>query len=176
MRHVLIMFVGVMVLALAGSANAAVMQGDTELDLMGGWGSFNSANNGDLDLLILSASVGYFLTDNIQVSGSLLGAWLEVEDTDTSVLGVGGKAKYHFMPENQYVPYVGVQVYYSTIDEEDLGDDSGIYWGPVVGVRCELNEYNDFYAEYQYQMYEGDIGDVLDDANMILFGIIHQFK
>ena len=175
MRRNLILMCGIS-LIVAFTANASVKQADTEIDFLGGWSTFNFEDNGDLDLLFLSSSVGYFMTDNVQISGSLLGAWLDIEDEDLEIWGIGGKAKYHFTPEKQYVPYVGAQISYTNVDVEDTGDEDGILWGPMFGLRYELNEYNDFYVEYQYQMYDGDIGDIIDDASMIVFGIVHRFE
>jgi predicted porin len=91
------------------------------------------------------------------------------------------------MPTNQWVPYVGAQIMYvsADVDTKHLptfvsdvidGTSDGTLWGPLVGIRYELNENNDFYAEYQYQIWEGDIGNLWDDGHAILLGIIHQFK
>jgi len=193
-----LVLLSVLGLAFAGVANAAVQQGDTELDVLGGWLTENGDDgSGDFDALFLSASVGYFFTDNIQGQVGAMGAWTEFDDEDTDVYGIGVRGKYHFMPTNQWVPYVGLQlmwVDYSADLEEDeetpaeeeeeivLGasdddeDGDGILWGPLVGLRYELNEKNDFFVEYQYHLWEGDIGDVLDDGHCLFVGLIHQFK
>ena len=44
--------------------------------------------------------------------------------------------------------------------------------------RGLLSEYanNDFFAEYQYHMWEGDAGDAIDDGHGLFFGLVHQFK
>jgi hypothetical protein len=52
----------------------------------------------------------------------------------------------------------------------------GIMWGPLVGIRYELNAYNDFYVQYEYQLFEGDLGKLWEDGHMLVAGIIHQFK
>jgi len=166
-------------LALTLGANAAVKEGDTEIDLLAGWSNLNFEDNGDMDTFFLSSSVGYFLTNNIQVSGAFLGAWLDIDDIDMDVYGIGGKVKYHFRPENQYVPYIGAQIYWSKadVDIDNISEDEdGILWGPMVGLRYQLNEYNHFYVEYQYQMFQGGIDDFVDDGNLIVFGIVHRFK
>jgi len=161
-------------LCLAGVASASVQQGDTELDFLGGFFTANGEDSGDdVDVLFLSAALGYFLTDNIQVQGAAMGAWLS-NGEDLDVYAIGGRAKYHFMPTNQWVPYVGGQIFWGNAENGD--DVDGTIWGPVLGLRYELNEYNDFFAEYQYLMFEGDLGDAVDDAHGIFLGIIHQFK
>ena len=64
------------------------------------------------------------------------------------------------MPTNQWVPYVGGQLPVGRCRSTDGGDGDGTLWGPVVGLRYELNANNDFFVEYQYHMWEGDVGDL----------------
>jgi len=178
----LLILLSVITVVFAGVASASVQQGDTELDFLGGFMTQNSTDGGpDVDSWFLSGAVGYFLTDNIQVAGAAMGAWTEVTvpgaSIDIDIYGIGGKAKYHFMPTNQWVPYVGGQALWATVDLDAAGDADGMLWGPLAGLRYELNAYNDFYVEYQYQMWEGDIADIgLDDGHALLVGIVHQFK
>lgn len=167
-------------LVFAGVANASVQQGDTEIDFLGGLTSQNGDNGGpDIDSFFLSGAVGYFFTDNIQGQVAVMGAWTSVDvgstDIDVDVYGIGLRGKYHFMPTNQWVPYVGGQLMWASVDF-DTGDGDGMMWGPVLGVRYELNATNDFYVEYQYQLWEGDVGDYMDDGHLLTAGIIHQFK
>lgn len=174
-------------LVFAGVAGASVKQGDTELDFLAGFTTQNGVDSGpDFDMWFASASLGYFLTDNIQVQAAAMGALTKTEfahsSIDVDVWGIGGRAKYHFMPTNQLVPYIGAQLMWVTADVDTSPDSTlegttdGTLWGPLVGARYELNEHNDLYVEYQYQIWEGDVGDVLDDGHTILLGIIHQFK
>ena len=206
-------------LAFAGVASAAVQQGDTELDFLGAWMSQNFQEDGDMDSLFVMGRLGYFMTDNVQVSVGAFGSWNEVDlgdgytiydeefeeevsidlqadDVEINVYGLGAGVKYHFMPTNQWVPYIGAQVFWVNVEmdvtgtrtvvdgeETDTGsgslvdsDDDGMLWGPVAGMRYELNAYNDFFVEYQYHIWDGDIGDILDDGHLLFVGLIHQFK
>lgn len=174
MKRWLILF-SVGCLAVAGAASASVQQGDTELDALGTYLNLDSQGGGDLDAFLLSAGVGYFVTDNVQIQGAALGLWTDMDGDDLDIWAVGGRAKYHFMPTNQWVPYAGGQVMWANADSGG-GDVDGVLWGPLVGVRYELNAYNDFFVEGQYHMWEGDIGDALDDGFGIFVGIVHQFK
>jgi len=163
-------------LAFAGVANASVQQGDTELDALGGWISQDGEDSdSDFDSFFVSAAMGYFITDNIQVGPAVIGAWTEIGDLDVDIWAVGAKAKYHFMPTNQWVPYVGGQILFADVDY-DVADGDGTLWGPVAGLRYELNAYNDFFVEFQYHLWEGDIGDVIDDGMGLFVGLVHQFK
>lgn len=183
-------------LAFAGVASAAVQQGDTELDFLGGFLTENGDGNGtgDFDSLFLSAALGYFFTDNIQGQVAALGAWTSYDesasqgdfDVDLDVYGIGLRGKYHFMPTNQWVPYVGLQLFWADVSYDEPGNEGdydvdGMMWGPVLGLRYELNASNDFYVEYQYHIWELDApstvdGDILDDGHALLVGLIHQFK
>ncbi len=168
--------------AVTGAANAAVQQGDTELDALGAWMMQNGADDfEDIDVFFLSAGIGYFVTDNVQVQGAALGAWTDISGEDLDIWAIGGRAKYHFMPTNQWVPYIGGQVMWANADvdsaELEIDDDiDGVLWGPVAGLRYELNAYNDFFVEYQYHMWSGDIDDVIDDGHGLFVGLVHQFK
>ena len=203
-------------LVVSGAATAAVQQGDTELDALGAWMSQSGEGVAeDFDTFFLMARLGYFLTDNVQVSGLAFGSWNESgftlsetfeegevtgtaqEKTTINVdaYGLGAGVKYHFMPTNQWVPYIGVQaawvdteVEYDAKYTETFGDEvfsdrekesvdaDGWMWGPTLGLRYELNAYNDFFVEYQYHIWSGDIGDILDDGHGLFVGLIHQFK
>lgn len=163
-------------LAFAGVANASVQKGDTEISALGGWITENTKDSGDdVTVWFLTGAVGYFVTDNIQVSGAAMWASMELGGDDIDVWGLGGRAAYHFMPTNQWVPYVGAQVMWASGDEGDE-DADGVLWGPVVGARYELNANNDFFVEYQYHLWSGDIGDMLDDGHALMVGLVHQFK
>ena len=186
---------GLMVLSVigvmcAGVASAAVQQGDTELEFLGSWLTVNAEGEdaSDWDALILFASMGYFLTDNIQVAPAVLAAWTEIENTDYDIFGLGVRAKYHFMPTNQWVPYVGMQLFWGNVDvdssfDPEDADLDAFLWSPLVGMRYELNAYNDFFVEYQYHLWEDDISDSpdsggpgFDDGHAIFMGLVHQFK
>ena len=191
----------VMCLALSGAASASVQQGDTELDFLGGYMSQNSAGRPssassvqgvDFESLFAMAALGYFVNDNVQVGVAGLASWTKIEvepssgsslDLDVDCFGIGVKGEYHFMPTNQWVPYVGGQLLWVNADVDtptgssiNDADVDGVLWGPVAGVRYELNAYNDFFVEYQYHIWNGDIHDVLDDGHGIFLGLIHQFK
>jgi len=176
MKRWLILFM-VGCLAFAGAANAAVQQGDTELDALGGWMTQNGEDSdNDFDAFFASAGVGYFLTDNIQVGAAGMAAFLEIGGSDLDVYGLGVKGKYHFMPTNQWVPYVGAQFLWVNVDPDGDSDVDGTLWGPVAGLRYELNAYNDFFVEYQWHLWEGDVSDLLDDGHALFVGLVHQFK
>ena len=163
-------------LMLAGVAGAAVQKGDTELELAG---NFMYTNLADLDgegggtqtSYSVRVGGGYFVTDNIRLGASINGMWVG----SINAYGVNLDAKYHFMPTNQLVPYAGAQFGAGMADAGGLSETATTYmYGPLAGVRWELNEKNDFFVEYQFQLWGGD--RIFDNLHTVMFGIVHQFK
>ena len=120
------------------------------------------------------------------------------EDRDITIYGIGPNLKLHFKPTGPWVPYVGAQfkwvsatidttgtysaetfpgsgVYTTPAPFSESFDASGLMWGPLGGVRVQLNDRNDLVAEAQYHMWTGDLGDVLDNGFGIFFGVSHKF-
>jgi hypothetical protein len=162
-------------LMLCGVASASVKQGEVELDFAGSLTFTNFADRpgvpGDSETVFdIFARLGYFLTDNIEVGGVANGTWQDGPDT----YGLGGFAFYNFMPANQLVPYVGGQLVY----DWTTGDpgENGFMYGPIAGVRYELNPTNDIFVEYQFRLFTGDLGDEFDNVHGVFFGIQHIFK
>ena len=161
-------------------ASAAVQKGDTELNLAGSFLSTNgagAASNNDSTVWAVDGFLGYFMTDNIQVGVGANGQWTDsdVAAEDDWMYGVGVAGKYHFMPTNLWVPYVGAQARWEWSDNT-FGSVDGLMYGPLAGLRFELNANNDFFVEYQYRLFAGELNDAYDSAHAVLIGIIHQFK
>jgi len=71
------------------------------------------------------------------------------------------------------VPYVGGQFALGWADA-GLATATTYMYGPVAGLRYELNPNNDFFVEYQFQLWSGDAP--FDNIHAVVFGIVHQFK
>ncbi|MDH7599522.1 MAG: outer membrane beta-barrel protein [Sedimentisphaerales bacterium] len=168
-----VMVVGVIALLLAGLAPAAVKKGDVELDGLGGYISVNGDGGADEDIIFVSARVGYFVTDNIQVAG--VGAYMCLDNTDVDIYGIGVAGKFHFMPDRQWVPYAGGQFMWASADMGGASTDGYIY-GPLAGVRYEITPTTDLFVEGQYNLFGGDLNDALDDAWVIMVGFVHQLR
>lgn len=197
-RHLLVF--SVVGLALAGTANAAVQQGDVELGLLGGWLSEDGGSGGvDYDAWFLSGRLGRFVTDNIKISGIVVAMHQEEQwsageatpafagelDRESEVLALGAQVAYHFGTTRRWVPYVGAQLLWANAEvEEDYPledvfdwsrDEDGFLYGPLVGFRLELSGNSDFFVEYQYHLWGGDIDDLIDDGHGLFLGVIYQF-
>jgi len=166
-------------LVFAGVASAAVQKGDTEINLAGSFLSTDGAgaSSNDSTVWAVDGFLGYFVTDNIQVGLGANGQWTDSDTNseDDWMYGIGVAGKYHFMPTNLWVPYVGGQVKWEWSDTT-TGTFDGLMYGPLAGLRFELNASNDFFVEYQYRLFAGELNDTYDSAHAVLIGIIHQFK
>ena len=127
-----------------------------------------------------------------------LNAFFRDVEQDVTLYGVGANVKLHFGPTNRWVPYVGGQVKWVSAKVDTTGeyvaetgvpgelsepqpfsestDLDGFLFGPLAGLRIELNEYNDFFVEGQYHLWSGDIADLLDNGFGVFVGIVHQFQ
>ncbi len=167
-------------LLFASVANAEVRRGDVLLDFLAGWTwqNFSDDVGGHMNVYFAALRPGIALTDNIRVAA--VGAVVRVDSdlTDATVYTLGASGEYVFMPTNQLNPYIGAQIAYASakVDAVSTATEEGWLWGPRAGILYTLNTTNNFFVEYQYQRWEGDVRDVLKDGHMVLLGIEHKFK
>jgi outer membrane protein W len=134
---------------LAASSSAFAIDHETqkwELMLSGQGTNDNDFNNGSFSV---TAQVGYFFSDQLEVAVRQSAAYGDSEGGDSSWAGstrVG--AFYHFnMDKAQvWVPYVGASVGYNY---GDVGDDSWIA-GPEAGIRYYVNSTTFVQANISY--------------------------
>jgi hypothetical protein len=183
------------ILALPGVARPAVHQGELDVDFSGTWFRENAGTGGlDVDGTFLSGGIGYFFTNHLEGELAGIGIWADgnptipfVDDWDETFYAIGVKAKWHFMPASIWVPYVGMQIFWGKDHRDAPGDQfdaefDGWLWGPVAGLRFQLTPHADFFVEYQYHIWEGEISDPhipnspnWDDGHLITFGLICKF-
>ena len=167
---------------ITGTTDAAVQEGDWEVDALGTYMQFNKAKDtgNDENVLLLLGSLGYFLTDNIQICGAAIGFFYDpgehsVDNTDLYGLGIQGK--WHFVPQEDWIPYIGYQLFWGSSDSDNADmEGDGLIQGPVAGVRYALTERVDLVVEGQYHMYEEDLANVYDDGYLIAFGLKYTFE
>ena len=188
MKHGLVI-PALMALLITAGTWASVMEGDTELDLMIGYSDISSnAANSDREDISLSLGVAQFVTDVTQLGLFINGDWSDQGSNITAdTYGVGISVKRHFMTSEFMVPYVGLQLEYAKMKQTiNIGtthrslDANGMVWGPLAGLRYEMDSLNDLFIELQYNMYEGDFGNLnsfaFDNETRLKAGIIHQFR
>jgi len=168
-------------LVFAGVASAEVKKGDVMLDFLAGWTQQNFADDaGDISVFFGAVRPGIALTDNIRVAGVAAVADVSSDIIDTTVWAVGASAEYVFMPANTLNLYIGGQVAWASADFDipGIGGDNvdGLLWGPRGGLLYTLNRANNLFVEYQYQIWSGDLEDLLEDGHMVLLGIEHKFR
>ncbi len=179
-----------------GSAGAAVHRGEIDLSLSATWFNEDAGDNGqDFDGIFGMAALGLFLTDHIEAEVAGLGLHSDgnpttpyLNEQEDTFWAVGIKGKYHFMPKNPWVPYVGMQFFWGELERDAPGDlyDAdldGFLWGPLAGLRFELTPHNSFFVEYQFHIWGGDISDEdcphspdWETGNLVTLGLIHSFR
>lgn len=181
----------------------SILEGATGADLdgwfvSGGLGRFVS-DNLQISLVGFGAWMNGSEIANLDITDEIPEALRVYDvDVDTVMYGIGGRVRWHFSPEKPLVPYLGVQALWATADvdvsgtasividgltvpdtEVDISESnsaSGILWGPVAGLRLQLGENDDLLFEYQYRLWAGSIGDILDTGHAISLGIAHRLK
>ncbi len=179
-KWILVLVAVLTCLVLVGTVSAEVKQGDKEVTFSGAWADL-AGEDGHTKLTWLSGSLGYFVTDAVEVSGKALGAWIDVMGTKLDAYGLGADVKYHWNTTGMTVPYVGAQVNYlhGKTDDSSIsglsGSADGMLWGPMLGAKFFLNDTTILFVEYQYDLFTGDIKDVLNHANVISSGLTFKF-
>jgi hypothetical protein len=161
---------------LVASANADIKQGTTELAIFGNLTSINfedgAAGDADSeDTGALAVGLGYFHTREIEVGLHAIGNWSK----DLDLYNVGGNVKYHFTPDLTSIPYVGGQLNYASYDSYRR-DEQGIMYGPLAGVRYFVSRSVSIFFEYQYQIYDGDVDEIIEDAHSLFLGILFKIQ
>ena len=195
MKHLFLILV--MAFVFVGTINAAVKEGDKELNISGNY-LFNnidysvggSTTTGTSENFSFGACLGVFVTDEIELSiqGQYLwgltktksGGSTTKQENDTYFLG--GNCKYHFLTQNTVVPYVGYQANFAYTEFTSSGggssssaDFGGLMHGPLVGAKFFANENTTFFLEYQALLYAGDTADYFENGSAIMFGISWLF-
>ncbi len=164
-----IMVVTVLICPKADSAVSGVQQGTSEI---GGYGSLQSISGGGttIKLTTIAATYGYFLTDEIQLNGTILyvGAG---DGTTTSLKGLDLQGKYHFYQKGQTaIPYVGIQL--GSIATEDAGTSStSTSYGAMGGLKYFISENTSVNPELNYRSYQFSGVSVTSTALLVGFSV-----
>jgi hypothetical protein len=155
---------------------ADIKKGTTDLAIFGNWSGikFQKGAAGDADYEdfgTLAVGLGYFHTREIEFGVHGIGTWSK----DLDLYSFGGNVKYHFTPDLTTVPYAGGQVNYAIYDSY-MGDEQGMMYGPLAGVKYFVSRSVSIFFEYQYQIYDGNINDIIEDAHSIFVGIIFKIE
>ena len=144
------------------STEGAFMKGSKEADLSVSYSGLDAAGS-DLDLLQISGSYGYLVTDSFSINAAL--SYMDVDlagmSLDSTLLGVG--IEYHFSPEGDLVPFAGVTFDFADINVGGLGDDEDWAWDVHLGVKQFLRE--NVIVKYQVGYIDFDDFDI-DGVNV----------
>lgn len=146
----------------AAFLNATVNQGTWEIGFSGAYSSLDVGPD-DVELLQADATVGFFVTNGLQISGSIgyLDADLDTFEFEALTLGAG--ADYHFMTRSPFVPYVGGGLRWVDVDVDGLGSDDDWAWEVRAGAKQFITR--NVAIKYQAAYFEFDDLD-LDGFNL----------
>jgi hypothetical protein len=164
-------------LMLAGTASAAMKQGDIEAQAMATYLHATGANNGgDADIFAGMGGANYMATPNIQVGAMALAGVISPQGSDDiSLYAIGIRGAYFFMPEKQIPIYAGAQ--FGTGTAKFGGSSSnGTIYGGFVGIRYELTPITDLFVEAQYDATSGDLNDAIDSLYGVFAGLAMKIK
>jgi len=161
---------------LIDSGNADIRRGTSELAIFGNLSTVNfedgAAGDADSDEFgALAVGLGYFHTREIEFGLHGIGNWSK----DLDLYNLGGSVKYHFTPDLTGIPYVGAQLNYSYY-RSYWGNENGVMYGPVAGMRYFVSRSVSIFFEYQYQIYDGNVGDVIEDAHALFLGMMFKVE
>ena len=159
---------------LAPVATAATYRGDTYFTFSGMWErtKFRSdAGGGSSNWTEVNLGLEHFLSKELSV-GPRLGYARASGGIRSYDIGVD--AKYHFLTDSNFVPYVGGLVDYRRFKSDGTSD--GLTYGPLAGVKIFVTENTHVFAQYEYRRFTGDLKDTLRDQNAILFGVAFKFN
>ncbi len=180
-------------LVCAGVVRAEVKKGDVILDFLGGWTQQNiefadGSVEGDFTEYFAALRPGIALTDNVRVALVAAFAHVDVMGLKREPWAVGVSGEYVFAPANQWNLYVGGEAAWARADVDlpliQIGDavgaahikESGWLFAPRAGILLTMNRTNNLFAEYQYQIWAGDLDDFLENGHLVLVGIEHKFR
>lgn len=178
------------VFAPVAMAGMTTEQGDMYVSLSGMWQSLSFENGDsndndydldfdtdfgepdDTDILMISGGIEYFLSSALSVGVAGMGLWSDPVD----MYGLGASCRLNFPGDSNIVPYVGAQYSWLNADVDGQGDGDAQMYGPLAGLRIFMTETANFFVEYQYQLFAGDVDDVLDDSHAVVFGLAYQWE
>ncbi len=162
----------VTILMFAVTANAAVQPSEREISLFGNYIHAPTKNFGSSDGPGLGVGVAEFISNEVSVG---LQGWFNWgEDGYLGAAGVNGK--YHFCPMDEVTPYVGGQLNYAYARNTGGGPHAdGAMWGPLAGLRFSVADKTSLFVEYQWQLYCGEIRDILSESSAIVVGLAWGF-
>jgi len=159
---------------------------DAVEDLKGEWslGIYAALNNSEIETMesdtyefsftVLNASIGYFLTDHIEINFSPTIAHADAEGTEANLNNYFGNIKYNFYGNHwQALPYVGLQggltkahIEYQSAEVDPITalsvettesyDDTSLSFGFMGGIKVFLSENLSLDVEYNW-LYSPDL-------------------
>ena len=160
-------FIAILITFFPALATAQLKQGDFELTLSGT--GITGSPGGGLDFGV-SASLGYFLTDNLELGVRQKAAYTDINIAGAFFGQTQLAADFNFALGSRWQPFIGAQFGYQY---GDLVSDS-LEAGPEAGIRFFVNQstFIFFTAEYDF-FFNSHSSD--DDQFVFALGIGFRF-
>lgn len=153
-----------LLVALASSTCfAGVSAGETAVSISGSIVSSKPDQGDSTTQTTVITGLNYFLRDDVSVGAQLVYFGIKGTGFKNNTAIFNGTAKYHFMPKNIAVPYVGVLAGFSSATNDSGGQSStqsGYDYGAMAGVNYFLMENASIDAELNYRK------DVLKESSI----------
>lgn len=162
----------------AEAVEPGIGEGTSELGAMAAITSLSGKAQGNKftsNTTIGLAQYGYFITDHIQLGGSVLymgnTAKTNDEKSTSDAIGIDLNGKYHFYSKGQtVVPYLGVQAGYLDLSAKSDGDSasgSAFSYGGMGGLKFFITEKISFNTELNYRRYKMSIESIKANVNQL---------
>ena len=139
------------------STSSGVGQGDMELGFFG-----DLRDDGTSTSLIIGASVGRYLSDNLELRVTPTISFIDSDGVSTTVLQPYVSAEYQFNTRSAVVPYVGGGLGFFMLGNDDFFMFS-LFVTPTGGVKYFLNERTsvEYALSYQFPL----VGEACNDID-----------
>lgn len=156
-----------LILGLTNMGFGQVQQGDYEVSVSGSYNNTRLNDGQHTEAATASVLWGHFFTDSIELGP--MGVWTHTEFVD--IYSVDAYGRFHFMTDQQIVPYVGGLFGVNYANSEDGDDSCGTEYGPLAGLKFFATEDVSIFAEYTIKWFDGDVGDDIDYLQTISIGV-----
>ena len=126
-------FAAFAMMAAVTAAQAQVSAGKHELAFSGSYSSLD-AGGFDIDMLAITGTYGYFVSDPLQLSVNVAWLDLDVAGSDLTARSIGVGADFHFATTTALVPYVGAGLNWVDADF-GFGSDDDWSWQVRGGLK-----------------------------------------
>jgi len=174
MKHIVSLFVvltATVVLASEAGSNQ-FNKGDLELGFSGSYSDY-SIDGESLDITSIDLEASYFLMDNLSIGVNTAWFMFTIDGLEATAIGLEANARYHFQINQNFIPYVGIDVgnFYINLDDET---ENIATYGAHLGFKTPINK--NVYFDTQLKWTDYDLPENIElTSTQILLGLKIKF-